>query len=177
MSSYSNVIRLNRPESQDPIAVLEVIASENKWPLEKHAEDEVSFDCIGRWGELTMSFLWQEDCQALQICCYSDLQVHGGNRKAILDMLYEVNRKVWAGMFTLDDNEEYVIYRYTSMLRHLNSDTQSHIEDMMEIALAEVDRFYPAFQSISKPRQATDSNPLVANDMMVALLAEPMGEA
>ena len=52
MSSYSNVIRLNRPESQDPIAVLEIIASENKWPLEKHADDEVSFDCIGRWGEL-----------------------------------------------------------------------------------------------------------------------------
>jgi hypothetical protein len=178
MSSYSNVIRLTRPDSQDPISVLEVIANENKWPLEKHAEDEVSFDCIGRWGELTMSFLWQEDCQALQICCYSDLQVAGPNRKAIINMLYEVNRKVWAGLFTLDDNEEYVVFRYTSMIRHMHSDLQSHIEDLMEVALAEIDRFYPAFKSTLQPILSSSGTVIdFASDMMVSLLADRMGEA
>jgi hypothetical protein len=178
MSAYSNVIRLNRMDSQDPISVLEMIATENKWPLEKHAEDEVSFDCIGRWGELTMSFLWQEDCQALQICCYSDLRVSEANRKSAIDMLYEVNRKVWAGLFSLDDNEEYVVFRYTSMMRHIGNDTQSHIEDMMEIVLAEMDRFYPAFQALNQTRMPAEPNSIrVANDMIVTLLAEPMGEA
>jgi hypothetical protein len=177
MSAPSNVIRLNRMSEQDPISVLEMIAVENKWPLEKHAEDEVSFDCIGRWGELTMHFLWQEDCQALQICCSSDLKVTPDTRQSVIDMLYEVNRKVWAGMFTLNDDQDYVMYRYTSLIRHIGQDVQSHIEDMMEIALAEMDRFYPAFQALQPQRPSSVNHIRVANDMIVTMLAEPMGEA
>ena len=175
MSSFSNVVRLPRPDVHDPIAALESIATENKWPLEKHADDEVSFDCIGRWGELTMSFLWQDDCQALQLCCMSDLRVTDVTRKAVQDMLYDVNRKVWAGFFTLDDAEDFVVYRYTSLLRHTHGDMQEHVEDLIEIALAELDRFYPAFQSVTQI--TAQPTPRVTNGVLLSLLTDPMGEA
>lgn len=172
---YDNVVRLPRTDTTDPIAALEAIAEENKWPLEKHAEDEASFDCIGRWGELTMSFLWQDEYQSLQLCCMSDLKVSAEKRQSVKDMLYEVNRKTWAGYFTLDDAEDYVVFRYTSLMRHMNGDVQEHIEDMLEITLAEMDRFYPAFHAIVAGQESQTMTP--ANDMIVALLAEPMGEA
>ena len=177
MKHYDNVVRLPRSEHADPIAVLEVIAEENKWPLEKHADDEASFDCLGRWGELTMSFLWQDEFQSLQLCCLSDLKVNAEKRDAVRNMLYEVNRKTWAGYFSLDDNEDYVVFRYTSLMRQMAGDVQEHIEDMLEIALAEMDRFYPAFQSVLQQRIHPDSLTPPANDMIFALLAEPMGEA
>lgn len=184
MKPLTTVARLTRTDLNDPIAVLETIAEENKWPLEKHAEDEVSFDCIGRWGELTMSFLWQDEFQSLQLCCSSDLKVTEQNRSAILDMLYQVNRKTWAGFFMLDDSEEYVVFRYTSLMRQTNSDIHAHIEDMLEVALAEMDQFYPAFQSVVQSHNAvTQDNsaasvvPHANHAMLLTLLAETMGEA
>ncbi len=177
MKNFDNVVRLSRPETADPIAALEVIAEENKWPLEKHADDEASFDCIGRWGELTMNFLWQDEFQSLQLCCLSDLKVTTDKRDAVRGMLYEVNRKTWAGFFTLDDSEDYVVFRYTSLMRQMSGDVQEHIEDMLEIALAEMDRFHPAFQSVLQINLHPESLTPPANDMIVALLAEPMGEA
>ena len=182
MKHYDNVVRLPRGETSDPIAALEIIAEENKWPLEKHADDEASFDCIGRWGELTMNFLWQDEYQSLQLCCMSDLSVNDATRDAVKTMLYEVNRKTWAGYFTLDDAEDYVVFRYTSLMRHMSGDVQEHIEDMLEVTLAEMDRFYPAFQAAINGNGAPSnmvSSPAndMHNNMLVALLAEPMGEA
>ena len=158
-------------ESLNPIETLEAIATENKWPLEKISEDEASMECQGRWGVFNLGFLWQEDFQALLFSCTSDLRVPVEKVPAIKEMLFEINNKTWLGHFDLDDSDEkFVLFRYTSLMRGYTLNAQEHVEDLIELAMTEFDRFYPAFKAVLSERK-------VANDVMVTMLADPMGEA
>ncbi len=157
-------------ESYNPIEALEAIAKDNKWPLEKLSDEEASLECTGRWGEFTLSFLWQEEYNALQFCAVSDLIVPEDKMQAIKDILFDINHKTWLGHFDLDSSSQYVAFRYNSLMRGISLNTHDHLEDIIELAMTEFDRFYPAFKAVLSERK-------VANDIMVAMLADPMGEA
>lgn len=161
---------LSGMESSNPIETLEEIAKENKWPLEKLSDDEATLECEGRWGHFVLSFVWQEDYQALLFMCSSDLQVDRARLQAVKDLMYEINHKVWLGHFDMDDAENFVIFRYNSLMRGFIANGQEHIEDLIELAMTEFDRFYPAFKAVLSERK-------VANDIMLTMLADPMGEA
>jgi hypothetical protein len=157
-------------ETFNPIEALELIAKDNKWPLEKLSDEEASLDCVGRWGEFTLSFLWQEEFQALQFSVLSTLKVEKNKLQIIKDLLFSVNQKVWLGHFTIDESSDHVVFRYNSLIRGLSVSAQDHIEDLIDLAMTEFDRFYPAFDASLSQRK-------VANDLMFAILADPMGEA
>ena len=158
-------------DSANPIETLESIAKENKWPLEKISDEEATLEVEGRWGQFNLSFVWQEDYQALLFCCTSDLRVPKEKMQAIKDMLFDINNKTWLGHFDLDDSDEkFVLFRYTSLMRGYTLNAQEHVEDLIELAMTEFDRFYPAFKAVLSERK-------VANDIMITMLADPMGEA
>jgi len=158
-------------DHSNPIDNLEAIARENKWPLEKISDDEATMECEGRWGQFLLSFVWQEEYQALLFSCTSDLRVPIEKLNALKDMLFEVNHKVWLGHFDLDDSDDrYVLFRYNSLMRGFVANSQDHVEDLIELAMTEFDRFYPAFKEVLSERK-------IANDIMVTMLADPMGEA
>lgn len=168
-----NDIQFDYPymDAVNPIDTLEAIANENKWPLEKTSDDEASLEIEGRWGQFTLNFLWQEEYQALLFSCTSDLRVSVDKIPAIKEMLFEINNKTWLGHFDLDDSDErYVLFRYTSLMRGYTLNAQEHVEDLIELSMTEFDRFYPAFKAVLSERP-------VANDVMITMLADPMGEA
>ncbi len=154
----------------NPIEWVEEIAAENDWPLEKHSETHVSFDCQGRWGEFTVSFLWQEEFQAMQFSCASSLNVPHLYLNPIKDLLFRVNHKIWLGHFDIDDGDQTIMFRHTSLMRGVNFAGQNYIEDLIDIALAEFDRFYPAFRMQVATKE-------VANDLMNTVLFETVGQA
>jgi hypothetical protein len=157
-------------DSANPIEWLETIANENKWPLEKISDEEATLECEGRWGVFTLSFLWQEEYQALQFCCTSDLKVPVEKIDAMKGLLFDVNHKTWMGHFDLEEHERWVVLRYTSLMRGFAMHGQEHVEDIIEASMTEFDRFYPAFKSVLSDRK-------VANDIMMTMLADAMGEA
>jgi hypothetical protein len=158
------------PDSNNPIDALEAIAKENKWPLEKISDEEASLECEGRWGQFTLSFMWQEEYQALLFCCTSNLSVPMEKLNTVKELLCDINHKTWLGHFDVTDEERNVFFRYTSLMRGFSANGQDHIEDLIELAMTEFDRFYPAFKAVMGERR-------VANDVMMTMLADPMGEA
>lgn len=157
-------------ESHNPIEALEAIATENKWPLEKISDEEASLECTGRWGDFTLSFMWQEEFSALQFCALSELHVKPVKLQAIKELLFDVNHKTWLGHFDIEENSQCIVFRYNSLMRSTSLNAHEHIEDVIEAAMTEFDRFYPAFRAVLSHR-------IVANDIMAAMLADPMGEA
>lgn len=153
----------------NPLEWIEDIARQNDWPLEKQSDTQMSFDCEGRWGNFTLSFAWQEDFQAMQFSCASTLAVPDLHFSQIKKLLFKVNHKLWLGHFDLNEDNN-IIFRHTSLMRGLTYAGQDHIEDLIDIALAEFDRFYPAFKMQVATRE-------VANDMMNTALFETVGEA
>jgi hypothetical protein len=157
-------------DSPNPIDTLEAIAKENKWPLEKISDEEAALECEGRWGQFSLNFLWQEEFQALQFCCISTLKVPPMKLARLKELLFDINHKTWLGHFDLEHEDHTVVFRYTSLMRGFIADGQAHIEDLIDLAMTEFDRFYPAFKAILSER-------IIANDIMVTMLADPMGEA
>ncbi len=157
-------------ESHNPIDALEAIAHENKWPLEKLSDEEASLECTGRWGDFVLNFLWQEEFNALQFCALSELEVKSDKLSAIKELLFDINHKTWLGHFDIEENSQCIVFRYNSLMRGASLNTHEHIEDIIEAAMTEFDRFYPAFKAVLSHR-------VVANDIMIAMLADPMGEA
>lgn len=157
-------------DSNNPIDTLEAIARENKWPLEKMSDDEASLECVGRWGQFMMYFAWDEEFQSLEFSCVSSLTVPADKESAVKDMLYHINNKVWLGHFCVNEAERSLMFRYNSLMRGYNMNGQEHLEDLIELAMAEIDRFYPALKAAVHERK-------VANDIMVMMLADSAGEA
>lgn len=157
-------------ETYNPIEALEEIAKDNRWPLEKLSEEEASLECMGRWGEFVLSFLWNEEHHSLQICATSTLKVSDQKLSAIKEVLFDVNQKTWIGHFVIEPQDRFITFKYNSLMRGASLNSQEHIEDLIDMAMTEFDRFYPAFQAVLHRRK-------VANDVMMTMLADTIGQA
>jgi hypothetical protein len=53
---------------------------------------------------------------------------------------------LWLGHFDLNTDEQSPMFRHNLLMRGSDQANAQQIEDVMSIAVAECDRFYPAFQ-------------------------------
>jgi hypothetical protein len=80
-----------------------------------------------------------------------------------------INEKLWLGHFDLCSEDLVPMFRHTMLMRGGNPSIEP-LEDLVDIALNECERFFPAFQFVlwggKSPREALD-----------AAMLEPVGEA
>jgi hypothetical protein len=55
----------------NPLAVVEDIASTNNWPFERSGEDEVTIVSRGSWTDYQLSFTWMPEIEALHLASAS----------------------------------------------------------------------------------------------------------
>jgi hypothetical protein len=91
-------------------------------------------------------------------------------RSAVLEMLSLVNDQMPLGHFGIDVDSNLLVFRHASLMRGLQGATVEQLEDLVEIALEECDRFYPAFQYVLWGGKS-------ASDAVAAALLEPVGRA
>jgi hypothetical protein len=84
--------------------------------------------------------------------------------------LASVNERLWLGHFGLWNEEGVPMFRHAVLLRGLGSASMEQIEDLVDIALNECERFYPAFQFVLWGGKT-------AQDAVAAALLDTVGEA
>lgn len=134
--------------THNPLDVVEEIAVANEWPFERISDHEMVVELGGRWCDYRLFFVWQIDASAVQFSCQFDLRVQSARRNAIHDLLAEINAKMWLGHFDVCPEEQTPTFRYTMLLRGVRGVSVEQMEDLVEIALSECERFYPAFQFV-----------------------------
>jgi hypothetical protein len=115
-------------------------------------------------------FAWREDVNMLQFACACDLRVGVERRSALYEMLALVNDQLPLGHFIVDPSSNLLVFRHASLTRGQAAPTIEQFEDMMELALGECDRFYPAFQYMLWGGKS-------ASDAVAAAMLEPVGRA
>lgn len=142
----------------NPLEVIEQIVAANDWPFDRSREDELAVTIAGTWCEYHMYFSWRDDFRALQMTCAFDFRVNERVRTSVCELLSMINERMWIGHFDLYSEEGYPMFRHTALLRGGWDTGSSQFEDMIEIALNECERFYPAFQFVmwagKTPQQA-----------------------
>jgi len=132
----------------NPLDVLEEIVAANEWLFDRSTEDELVVELAGRWCQYRLFFVWQRGIGALQFSCQFDMRVPEGKRADVNDLLTLLNNRLWLGHFEIDPQQFSPLFRYTVLTRGDRTPSVEMLEDLVEIALTECERFYPAFQFV-----------------------------
>lgn len=162
-------------ESQEPLSnpldIVEEIVAANDWPFDRTSDDELVVEIAGRWCEYRLYFMWRDDVSALHFTLAFDAKVPATRRREINDLLALVNEKMWIGHFDVSSEEGQPMFRQTLPLRGLHGGASVELlEDVVDAAFAECERFFPAFQMVIWGGKS-------ASDALEVALFETVGEA
>ena len=84
----------------------------------------------------------------MHFTCAFDLKVPSGRRAPLYELLALANEKLWIGHFGIESDEGAPVYRHAVLLRGAPGASAESLEDMVDIAITECERFFPAFQFV-----------------------------
>jgi len=145
----------------NPLDIIEEIVVANEWLFERNTNDELIVELSGRWCHYRLFFVWQREISALQFSCQFDLKVPPTRKTVVHELLAVMNGKMWLGHFEICPEDGTPMFRHTLLLRGARGTAVETLEDLVEIALTESERFYPAFQFViwggKQPLEALNS--------------------
>ena len=156
--------------TRHPLDIIERIVDDNDWVSDRRNDQEIAVQVPGRWCDYSMFFAWNDTADARHFTCAFDIRIPSENRDQIHELLILINEKMWLGHFGIWDDEGLPMYRHALPLRGTQGPSLGQMEDMVETAIVECERFYPAFQyTIWGGKSAVDS--------IAAAMVDTVGEA
>jgi hypothetical protein len=154
----------------NPLDVLEEIVHAHEWQFNRQSESELTAEFAGRWCGYQLCFIWQPDLGAVFVTCYIDLRVPEPRRGAVYELLVRANENLWLGHFDVIGEDEGLMFRHTVPLRGAPGVSAEQFEDLVDAAITECERFYPALQSVIWGGQPV-------REALAAARMETLGEA
>ena len=153
-----------------PLDVVERIVDGNDWSFDRRNDREMAAQAPGRWCDYTLYFAWNDEVGAMHFTCAFDIRVPKARRAQVNELLSLANEKLWLGHFNVWNEGGLPMFSHAMPLRGTRGPTLEQMEDLMDIALSECDRFYPAFQYVIWGGRT-------AADAVAAAMIETLGEA
>ncbi len=134
--------------SKNPLDLAEQLILERDWLCDRPVDEELVAEVQGSWCNFRIWFAWQPDLNALIFSCAYDMKIPAPSRAKIHPLLAAVNERMWLGHFDLGSEDGAVMFRHGLLLRGDQRVSTEQFEDLLDIAMSECNRFYPAFQSV-----------------------------
>lgn len=136
------------PLPRHPLDVIERLAEYNEWMFERRNDEEMAVQAPGRWCDYNLFFSWNADVGAMHFTCALDMRIPCERRGDIHELLARINEKLWLGHFGIWSEEGLPMFRHALPMRGASGPTMEQMEDLVETAIIECERFYPAFQYV-----------------------------
>ncbi len=159
-----------RERATNPLDVLEQIVTANEWAFERRSDGEMAAEAPGKWCDYGLFFSWSPEISAMHFSCAFDMKVPAETRSKLFELLALANEKLWIGHFGLESEEGVPVFRHSVLLRGSPSASAESLEDMVDIAITECERFFPAFQFVLWGGKTP-------GDALQAAMLDCMGEA
>jgi hypothetical protein len=134
--------------SDNPLDIAEHVVTQRRWAFDRPLEDELVAEIAGTWCNFRLWFTWQADLGGMMFSCSYDIKIPKHATAQVHALLAKVNERMWIGHFDMCSEDNSIIFRHGLLLKHGNQATPDMLEELMDIAIEECDRFYPAFQSV-----------------------------
>ena len=142
----------------NPIDFVEDIIYSKKWSFSRAADDELVADISSQWCQYRLYFAWSEQIRAINFTVTFDLKFPYPTFVAIHELLALINEKLWIGHFDITSKNGIPAFRHTLLVPQKNEILYSQLEELVDIAIYECEKYYPAFQLVlfenSKPEEA-----------------------
>ena len=157
--------------AENPIDTVEdVLTPDGNVQLSRPSSRELLIVTPGQWSSYRLHCFWQTELQALHTAAMMELTIADDKRLKIMELMCLINARLWIGHFEFSDEETMPVFRHGLLLRGQERVARQQVEDLMEVAIGECDRFYPAFQLVL----LADHEPKKA---LEAAMIETVGEA
>lgn len=158
-------------DTGNPLDSVEDILAGQNWSFSRMNNDELMVDVAGRLGTYRIVLLWQEEYGAMQFYCHFDMAIPGDRHAAVAMTLAPVNASLWLGHFDLPQDTGVPRFRHTSLMRGYDQNAGAdHLQDLMDIAINECERYYPMFRILAESDEADSS-------LLSLAMADSIGEA
>jgi hypothetical protein len=154
----------------NPIDLVEQVVSANDWVFDRRSDSDMAAEAPGKWGDYGLYFCWSHEVSVMHFSSTFELKTPVKRRGALYELLAKANEKLWIGHFGMDEETGMPIYRHSILLRGTSRTSAESIEDLVDIALTECERFFPAFQFVLCGGKTPD-------DALDAAMLECIGEA
>jgi len=157
-------------EDAAPVEMLAALFDAHGWTYEYVGDEEISGEIPGSWTTYQLRGVWRAEDSVLQLLCLPDIRVPSAKRHEANELIVLINEQVWLGHFEMWSHGGVLLYRHGIMLGEDGTLGLAMAQLAVESAIAECDRFYPAFQFVLWG----DKSPADALD---AALVDAAGEA
>ena len=139
---------LSHDAAANPLDIMEQIVTANDWAFDRRSESEMAAEAPGRWCDYGLYFCWSHEISAMHFTCAFDLKVPEKRRAALYELLALANERLWIGHFGMESEDGMPVFRHAVLLRGAPGASAESLEDMVDIAITECERFFPAFQFV-----------------------------
>jgi hypothetical protein len=159
---------LTEVHRENPLEVVEHMASTHLWSFERACEDELTIVVRGKWADYQVSFM--HAIEALHLACAFELKVPERNNAEVERLISLINAQMWVGHFDLWPTDGLVMFRYALVLSDGVQASHRQCEVLLSAALDACERYYPAFQFVAWAGEE-------AHEALAAGMFETAGEA
>ncbi len=136
----------NRQTITSPCDLLEEIFESNSWPYERYGDDEIKIEVSGDWCNYSMYFYWNEARECFFTSVRISLKLPDGDLRHYAHLLQLLNVQMNIGHIDISPIDGCPTWRLTVPVRGMGTITREMVEDIIDFALDECDKTYPAFQ-------------------------------
>lgn len=131
-----------------PMDMLAALFDARGWTLDTYAEEELGGEVQGAWVKYQVRAVLKPEDGVLQLICLPDIRVSKEQLAAAYELLGLANEQVWLGHFDIWSQGRVLVYRHGAMLADDGMLSLGQAQALIENAVEECDRFYPAFQFV-----------------------------
>ncbi len=132
----------------DPLDVVEQVVTDNGWLFDRPGDGEIAAEVAVAGCVYRLWFAWFPERETLHFSCAFDIKVPEARRAALFELLAAINERLWIGHFDLWTEQGLVTFRQTLPLRGGPGVGLEQMIDLVDAALSECERYYPAFQYV-----------------------------
>ena len=141
--------------SLNPIDVVEDVIYAKKWTFSRSDDHELVAELSSQWCQYRLYFTWSEQIKAISYTITFDLKFPESKIEKAHELLALINEKLWIGHFDITSKNGIPAYRHAVLSLPENDMLHHQLEDLVDIAIYECEKYYPAFQLVL----FEDSNP------------------
>ncbi len=136
----------NLQDDIHPIDIVEHIAEHHDWEFDRIGDDQIAMAVEGQWRTYSLTLAWSGYDETLRLVCTFDMEPPSEKMPALYEILNSINDQCWAGAFTWWAEHKLMVYRYGLVLAGGQSASPEQIDTMLNAAVTNAERYYPAFQ-------------------------------
>ena len=146
--------------TENPIDIVEDIIYSKKWNFSRAADHELVAELTSKLCQYRLYFSWSEQIKAINFTITFDLRFPTYKSKQVYELLARINEKLWIGHFDITSKNGIPAFRHTVCSPYGSEILYNQLEDLVDIAVYECEKYYPAFQLIlfedSEPKEALE---------------------